>query len=169
MFKKTSKKSNAFPFQEILPYYGNTHTTSTVTSLQSTLFRHEARDVVRNAVHASEHDAVIFVSSGATGAVHKLINALNGNDNTASPAASSEASPAPIVIAGPWEHHSNLLPWREIADRVIQVEDDAEGKVDLTHLQTILEEVRATRRQGQRVIGCFSAASNVTGVKADVS
>lgn len=35
------------------------------------------RDIIRNAVHASEHDSVIFVGSGCTGAVHKLIHALN--------------------------------------------------------------------------------------------
>ena len=35
------------------------------------------RDIVRNAVGASEHDAVIFTGSGCTGAVHKLIQALH--------------------------------------------------------------------------------------------
>ena len=35
------------------------------------------RDIIRNAVNASEHDSVIFVSSGSTGAVHKVIHALN--------------------------------------------------------------------------------------------
>jgi len=35
------------------------------------------RDIVRNAVHASEHDAVIFVGSGSTGAIHKLIHSLD--------------------------------------------------------------------------------------------
>ena len=40
------------------------------------MFRHEARDVVRNAVNASEHDSVIFAGTGCTGAVHKLIDAL---------------------------------------------------------------------------------------------
>ena len=28
---------------QVLPHYGNTHTTTTVTSLQTTLYRHEAR------------------------------------------------------------------------------------------------------------------------------
>ena len=37
------------------------------------------RDIIRNAVNASEHDAVIFVGSGTTGAVHKLIHSLNLN------------------------------------------------------------------------------------------
>ena len=40
------------------------------------IFRHEARDVIRNSCNASELDAVIFTGSGTTGAVHKLIQAL---------------------------------------------------------------------------------------------
>ena len=50
--------------QEVLPVYGNTHTTTSVTSLQTTLFRHEARDIIRNSVNAGERDAVIFTGSG---------------------------------------------------------------------------------------------------------
>jgi len=147
-------------YQQILPYYGNTHTTSTVTSLQSTLFRHEARDLIRNAVNASEHDAVIFVSSGATGAVHKLVNAVTR---------AGKASFPPLVIAGPWEHHSNLLPWREIpGTQVFNVKDDVRGNVDLKHLEETIKEATGLRQPGQPVIGCFSAASNITGVKADV-
>ena len=34
--------------EEVLPDYGNTHTTTNVTSLQTTLFRHEARFVKSN-------------------------------------------------------------------------------------------------------------------------
>jgi hypothetical protein len=66
-----------YVMNEVLPTYGNTHTTTSVTSLQTTLFRHEAREIFRNALGASEDDAVIFVGSGCTGAVHKLINGLN--------------------------------------------------------------------------------------------
>ena len=33
---------------EVLPFYANTHTTSTVTALQTTLFRNEARLVIFN-------------------------------------------------------------------------------------------------------------------------
>ncbi len=48
-----------------------------VKRIFSFLFLSNSRDIVRNAVNASEHDAVIFTGSGCTGAVHKLINALN--------------------------------------------------------------------------------------------
>ena len=58
--------------------------------------------IIRNAVRANEHDAVVFVGSGVTGAVHKLINCLSFRK-------------PPVIFVGPYEHHSNLLPWREIA------------------------------------------------------
>lgn len=70
-----------------------------------TCYRHEARDILRNAVHASEDDVVIFSGHGCTGAVHKLIHSL-------------DLVEPPIVFVGPCEHHSNLLPWREIGSKV---------------------------------------------------
>ena len=35
------------------------------------------RDIIRNAVNASSEDCVLFVGSGCTGAVHKLIGAMD--------------------------------------------------------------------------------------------
>lgn len=137
--------------QEVLPFYGNTHTTTTVTALQTTLYRHEARDIIRNAVNAGEHDAVIFTGSGCTGAVHKLIHALGNIQDV-------------VVIAGPFEHHSNLLPWREVATEVITIGCDETGRSDLASLEAQLV---LQQRLNRRIIGCFSVASNVTGVLED--
>ncbi|OQV19242.1 putative tRNA 2-thiocytidine biosynthesis protein TtcA [Hypsibius exemplaris] len=138
--------------EEVLPHYGNTHTTTTVTSLQTTMFRDEARSIIRNSVNAAESDAVLFAGSGCTGAFHKLIRALNFTE-------------PPIVFLGPYEHHSVILPWREIQSEIVMIPEDARGLVDLIALEEQLE-----RRQGEakrRLIGCFSAASNVTGILAD--
>ncbi|CAD5112532.1 DgyrCDS1743 [Dimorphilus gyrociliatus] len=138
---------------EILPEYGNTHTTTSVTSLQTTMYRHEARDIVRNAVNASEHDAVIFTGSGCTGAVHKLIHALN-------------LDRSPVIFVGPYEHHSNLLPWREIGADIIRIKEDSQGAIDLNDL---LEQLRKYETITDRLkIGCFCAASNITGILVDV-
>uniref|UniRef100_A0A8D9FGV6 tRNA 2-thiocytidine biosynthesis protein TtcA n=1 Tax=Cacopsylla melanoneura TaxID=428564 RepID=A0A8D9FGV6_9HEMI len=141
--------------KEVLPAYGNTHTTTTLTSLQSTLFRHEARDIIRNAVHASEDDAVIFVGSGATGAVHKLIHGLGFT-----------GSNPPIVFAGPYEHHSNLLPWKEISAKIIRIQETKEGFLDLVDLENQLQLHRNLQPDVQ-LIGVFSASSNITGILAD--
>ena len=139
-----------FISQEVLPLYGNTHTTTSVTSLQTTLFRHEARDIVRNSCNASELDAVIFTGSGTTGAVHKLIKSLKLD--------------SPTVFVGPNEHHSNLLPWREIGAAVVNIRANQHGQTDLNHLET---ELKTHRAIGDVLVGCFTVASNVTGVLED--
>ena len=139
-----------FISQEVLPLYGNTHTTTSVTSLQTTLFRHEARDIVRNSCNAGELDAVIFTGSGTTGAVHKLIKSLKLD--------------SPTVFVGPNEHHSNLLPWREIGASVVNIRAKQHGQADLTHLES---ELKTHRAIGDVLVGCFTAASNVTGVLED--
>ncbi|XP_063888776.1 uncharacterized protein LOC135115748 isoform X2 [Scylla paramamosain] len=136
---------------EVLPQYGSTHTTASVTALQTTLFRHEARDIIRNATQASEYDRVVFVGSGATGALHKLIHGL------------ALDSP-PVVVVGPFAHHSSLLPWRELGAKVIRIQETADGTLDIQHLEETLAQHQGGSRQ---MIGCFAAASNVTGTVVD--
>ena len=55
---------------------------------------------------------------------------------------------------GPFEHHSNLLPWRESAAEVVAVGEDANGQLDLAELEDQL-----ARHAGRPlVVGSFSAA-----------
>ena len=111
---------------QVLPLYGNTHTTTSVTGLQTTCFRHEARDIIKQACHASEADALIFTGSGSTQAVAKLRDALNlaqydGGDTGRA-----------VVFVGPYEHHSNLLPWRDsIAEVARQGEANRTGPLSV--------------------------------------
>ena len=68
-----------------------------------------------------------------------------------------------MVFVGPYEHHSNELPWREsIADLVV-IDEDADGHIDLAQLEQRL--IHFADRPLR--IGSFSAASNVTGVLSD--
>lgn len=66
------------------------------------------RSIIKDCVNASEHDAAIFVGTGCTGAVNKLIQAMR----------ICEAADTPVVFAGPYDHHSTLLPWREVGAQV---------------------------------------------------
>jgi selenocysteine lyase/cysteine desulfurase len=63
--------------------------------------------VVHEMCGGGKEDVVIFVGNGSTGAVHKLVGSII-----------KPREPSPIVIVGPFEHHSNLLPWREITKDV---------------------------------------------------
>ncbi|MHC3474824.1 aminotransferase class V-fold PLP-dependent enzyme [Streptomyces sp. 7R007] len=69
----------------------------------------------------------------------------------------------PVVFVGPYEHHSNELPWRESIADVVVVEEDLDGHIDPAQLEAEL------RRYAGRplLIGSFSAASNVTGILTD--
>lgn len=155
----------------VLPLYANTHTETSGTGLQTTRFREEARDIVRQSVGArrDEH-AVIFAGSGSTGAIDRLVGILGlripcGLDDRYHLSESIPADERPVVFVGPYEHHSNELPWRESIADVIEIAEDADGHIDLGDLERRLLEFADRPLR----IGSFSAASNVTGIISDTS
>ncbi|MGH8951836.1 MAG: aminotransferase class V-fold PLP-dependent enzyme [Acidimicrobiia bacterium] len=156
---------------QVLPLYANTHTETSGTGLQTTRFREEAREVIRRSVGASKDEyAVIFAGSGSTGAVDRLVGLLGiriprGLSQTYGLEDRIPGSERPVVFVGPYEHHSNELPWRESIADVIEIKEDADGHIDLVELETQL--IRHARRP--LLIGSFSAASNVTGIISDTS
>ena len=152
----------------VLPLYANTHTESSGTGLQTTRFRAEARHIVKDAVGATEEHVVIFVGSGSTAAIDRLVHVLGLRlpaelDERYGLAARIPAAERPVVFIGPYEHHSNELPWRESIADVITIPEDADGRIDLSRLEAEL--VRHADRPLR--IGSFSAASNVTGILSD--
>ena len=150
---------------EVLPRYANTHTESSGTGLQTSRLREDARAIVQDAVGGDEEICVIFCGSGATGAVDKLIGILGLRLPSALEdrnALSRHIPPEerPVVFVGPFEHHSNELPWRESIADVVVIPEDKDGHVDLTALEAEL----ARHAERPLKIGSFSAASNVTGI-----
>lgn len=61
----------------VLPTYGNTHTTTSETAVQTATFREDSRKIIHKSVNAGDGDEVIFVGSGCTGAIQKLLSVLN--------------------------------------------------------------------------------------------
>ena len=154
-----------FIVEEVLPRYANTHTESSGTGLQTTRLREDARSIIHDAVHGNDETCVIFAGSGSTGAINKLIGILNlrvpaNLDDRYHFLDLIPAGERPVVFVGPFEHHSNELPWRESIADVVVISEDADGHVDLDHLDAEL-----TRFADRSLkIGSFSAASNVTGI-----
>ncbi|KAH9495199.1 hypothetical protein Btru_015625, partial [Bulinus truncatus] len=142
----------------VMPSYANTHTEVNYNAAQTTKFREEARNIIRLAVKATKDDAVIFCGSGSTTAIHKVIHAMGLKRTMTS-------MMGPTVFVGPYEHHSNILPWIELRANVIRIRQTAHGLTDLEHLE---HELKKTRCGSERLlIGSFSAASNVTGILTD--
>ncbi|MGZ8742726.1 MAG: aminotransferase class V-fold PLP-dependent enzyme [Nocardioides sp.] len=153
---------------EVLPRYANTHTESSGTGLQTTRLREDARAIIHAAVGGGDDTVVIFAGSGCTGAIDKLIGVLGlripsrlDDEYHLSRHISPEGRP--VVFIGPFEHHSNELPWRESIADVVAIPADADGHIDLEVLEAEL--VRHADRPLR--IGSFSAASNMTGILSD--
>ena len=56
----------------VLPFFGNTHTETTVTGMRMSVAYEEAKRVIREHVHGGEEDVLLFCGSGMTSAVNKL-------------------------------------------------------------------------------------------------
>ncbi len=137
---------------EVLPFYANTHTEASFTGARTTALREAARGEIARLVGAGQEHAVIFAGSGATAGLNKLVSLLGVNE-----------AARPVVFVGPYEHHSNLLPWRESRAGVVEIPEAEGGGPDLAYLREALQEHAGADLK----IGAFSAASNVTGILTD--
>lgn len=152
----------------VLPLYANTHTESSGTGLQTTRFREDARQIIADCVGATDQHAVLFCGSGSTGAIAKMVGVLGLRipsvlEDRFQLSHHVPADQRPVVFIGPYEHHSNELPWRESIADVVTIDEDHDGHVDLAQLEVELER----HRDRPQLIGSFSAASNVTGIVTD--
>ncbi|MET0812838.1 MAG: aminotransferase class V-fold PLP-dependent enzyme, partial [Microbacterium sp.] len=157
-----------FVRDEVLPRYANTHSESSGTGLQTTRLREDARAIIHRAVKGTDDTVVIFTGTGSTAAINKIIGILGLRipadlDRAHGLSAQIPAELRPVVFLGPYEHHSNELPWRESLADVVTIPENADGHVDLERLEAELE--RYAERPVK--IGSFSAASNVTGILTD--
>lgn len=146
-----------FVLEHVLPYYANSHTEASYCGGFITRLRREARAVVGRCCGAGDEHAVIFSGSGATLGINRLVHLLGVS-------AAVAAGRKVRVVIGPYEHHSNILPWRESGAELVSVAESPLGGPDLAELDAALQ-----APAGTLVVCALSAASNVTGIVADVA
>ncbi len=149
------KQVEDFVTNNVLPFYANSHTESSFVGAYTSRLRENARAVIATELNTGPDCAVIFSGSGATSAVNRLV-ALSGIAEIAK-------TGRPTVFIGPYEHHSNILPWRESGAEVVEIDEAPEGGPDLIMLEAELK----ARADSPLLIGSFSAASNVSGILTD--
>lgn len=146
-----------FILEDVLPYYANSHTEASYCGGMMTRLRRAARAVIAECCDADHNHAVIFAGSGATAGINRLVNLLGVSKAVAS-------GQRVCVIIGPYEHHSNILPWRESGAEIIEIAEGVDGGPDPVLLTEALESATADLK-----VCSFSAASNVTGIMTDVA
>ncbi|WP_371207488.1 aminotransferase class V-fold PLP-dependent enzyme [Komagataeibacter sp. SM21] len=146
-----------FVTHRVLPYYANSHTEASFCGRYMTRMRQAARAHIARICGAETGFSTVFCGSGATAGLNRLVHLIGVSDAVGT-------GPRPVVFLGPYEHHSNILPWRESGADIMVIDEAPEGGPDLDHLERALA---ATDPDALR-IGAFSAASNVTGIITDV-
>ena len=137
---------------QVLPYYANSHTEASFCGAYMTNLRREARSEIARLTGAGDECSVVFAGSGATAGLNRLLSLLG-----------VEQATKPVVFIGPYEHHSNILPWRESKAKIVEIPEAHDGGPDLAYLQKALQQYQDSDLR----IGSFSVASNVTGIVTD--
>jgi len=150
---------------EILPFFGNTHTETTITGRTMSGAYDQAKTTVKVHVNAKEDDVLIFCGSGMTAAVNKLqrIMGLRLPERLMDYVKCLQIDEAarPLVLVTHMEHHSNHISWLETIATVEIIRPGRDGNVDLQHLRQLLEQYKDRKNK----IAAVTACSNVTGIE----
>lgn len=136
-----------FVMNHVLPWYANSHTEASACGGAMTRMRRAARAEILRCLNGSADHAVIFAGAGATAGINRLVHLL-------------AAGPGRRVILGPYEHHSNILPWRESGAEIVELPEAPGGGPCPGALAKALQ---------PGAIVALSACSNVTGIGCDVA
>ncbi|CAK8578979.1 unnamed protein product [Lathyrus sativus] len=156
-----------FITKHVLPFYGNTHTSESHVGSSTTKMLHEATEYIKKCLGGGEDEALMLCGSGATAAIKRLQEVMG----IAVPSILRERmlrcldeQERWVVFVGPYEHHSNLLSWRQSLAEVVEIGLDDKGLLDMEALKLQLEAYKDSNRP---LLGSFSACSNVTGIYSD--
>lgn len=144
------------------PVIANTHTETTFTGTSMTRAYHEARNIIKAHVNASSEDSLFLAGFGMTAAVNKLQRMLGIRMPERCSDNCGNLNDRPLVIITHMEHHSNQISWEECnSDVVILPREEETGLPSLEWLEKILKK----NKDRKRIIGAFTACSNVTGIQ----
>lgn len=150
----------------ILSTYANTH--SECSSCARTTMQHyeKARRELKKLLELSDDFYLMPCGYGSSAAIKKfqellgiyippmLRKRLNLNNN--------DVKNLPILIVGPYEHHSNEVSSRMALCECIRINFNSDKNIDLNMLESVLK-----KNANREIIVSFNVASNVTGIFSD--
>jgi len=148
--------------QEVLTTYANTHSEFASDARTTSFYYDIARENLKKYLDLEKDFVLLPCGTGATGAIKKFQELLGLYIPPATRARFNidyDSIEKPLIVIGPFEHHSNEISYREAICDTIRIPLDKTGNVDLEYLKKTLEE-----NKGRQIIGAFSTASNVTGI-----
>ncbi|MCG3659596.1 aminotransferase class V-fold PLP-dependent enzyme [Aliarcobacter butzleri] len=147
---------------DVLETYANTHSKEASNADKTTNYYERARINLAHNLELTDDFAILPSGCGSTAAIKHFQELLGLYIPPATKKRFNfeiDEKNAPLVIVGPYEHHSNEVSFREALCETQRVNLDKDGLVDLNHLKEILE-----KNKNREIIASFCIASNVTGI-----
>lgn len=145
--------------REILPFYANTHSSSSMHAMLIQDLYQESKRNIRKSLALDDSFAVIACGSGSTSAIKKfqeLLGIYIPPETKRFVEVKKEL--LPLVIVGAFEHHSNEISFREGLCEVYRIKLLEDFSFDLKDFESILR-----KNKQRRVILSCNLVSNVTG------
>lgn len=155
--------------KKVLLTYANTHSDSSLHSFITQKYYEEARKGIKKSLGLNEDFALIACGTGSSGAIKKFQELLGLYIPPLLKQryfSKIDEKSLPLVIVGPYEHHSNELSFREALCECVRVPLSKNGAIDYEVFEAILAKTRKQSPKRQ-IIASFSLASNATGILSD--
>lgn len=148
--------------RDVLETYANTHSKESANANITNSYYNEAITSLYKSLDLCEDFSIIPTGCGATAAIKKFQEIMGIYIPPATKKRykiSVAKEDMPLVIVGPYEHHSNEISYREAFCEIKRVSLKDDGLINIEELEDMLKQ--NTHRE---VIGSFCIASNVTGI-----
>ena len=144
------------------PFVGNTHTETSENGRLMTMAYHLAHKRIKEHVNAGSEDVILTTGFGMTGAIVKFQRILGLKTcGEIRHQHCIQEKERPVVFVTHMEHHSNHTSWHETHAEVVIIEPTHDLLFDLNQLEDALKKYHHRKR----LIGSFTACSNVTGIR----
>ena len=147
---------------EVLETYANTHSKESSNAKVTTHYYEQARENLAKNFELTDDFTILPSGCGSTAAIKHFQELLGLYIPPATKKRfgyKKDKKNVPLIIVGPYEHHSNELSFRESLANVKRVKLTDDGLIDLKHLKKILE-----NNKDKEMIASFCIASNVSGI-----
>jgi len=148
--------------RDVLETYANTHSKESTNADITNSYYNEAIESLYKSLDVCDKFSIIPTGCGATAAIKKFQEIMGIYIPPATKKRYNISIPKenmPLVIVGPYEHHSNEVSYREAFCDIKRVSLKEDGLINLEELENILKQ-----NQHREIIGSFCIASNVTGI-----
>jgi selenocysteine lyase/cysteine desulfurase len=115
----------------------------------------ESRDIIKNAVNATEQDEIIFCNNPSARLAQLFGGNLNGDENRHNKV---------VLFVSNLEPEYNIKAWVDAGAHIEKIEKNRDGFLDLVDLERKLCQHKDS---GSRLVTLFSTVSRLTGILSD--